>query len=87
MCVYDLGVLKPEEVVLLKASMAHYKNYDKLDILIEMSLPDPYDVLTRKKIKKVIKYEGNANPLPEAEKFCNTDHCEIDYSKMPQNNC
>ena len=87
MCVYNIELLNSEEVVLLKANMAHYKGYDFLDILIEMSVPDPYDLLTRKKIKKEKKVEFNPNPLPEDEKFCNTDHCEVDYSKMPQNNC
>ena len=75
--IYNHRVLNPQEQVILRGLLVTYQKYDKIDLLIEMCVSDPQEVLKRKPKKKkenIIKSE----PMPEELKFCNSDHCEYD---------
>ena len=47
--IHDIKLLNENEIVTLKTMMEHYKDHDKIDLLVELSL-DPLDILKRKKI-------------------------------------
>jgi len=50
--IYNHRVLTKKEASTVQALLIRYKDYDKLDILIELAVYDPADVLTRKINKK-----------------------------------
>ena len=79
--IYSHKVLTEQESANVLALLKHYEGYDKLDILIEMSVDDPAEILTRVNINKknieVIKTEA----MPQEVMYCTSDHCEIDYTK------
>ena len=72
--IYDHRVLNEKEKTTVLILLEHYKNYDRLDIIIELALFNPDEVLTRSYKKK--KEEIKTQAIPEELKYCDSDHCE-----------
>ncbi len=83
MSIYNVKKLNMEEIVLLKILLHRYKEYDKLDILIELVAQPDYhtrDFQNGYKIKKTPEILVQA--MPNEVMFCTSDKCEIDPRKM-----
>lgn len=72
--IYNHRKLTKQESMIVFALMEHYRKYDKLDIIIEMAVANPTDILTRNIKKK--KKELKTQPIPEELKFCDGDSCQ-----------
>ncbi len=88
--IYDIHCLNEDEMKVFMANLEHYKNHDKLDLLVELSTNDPYDLIMRtknKKKEKKIELEENINQISEDLKFCDGDSCMVDYSRHDAGGC
>ena len=71
---YNHNLLNKKEQAALFTLILHYKNYDKLDILIERVIRDPIEFSKRKNLKKK-KEKEVINQIPEGIKYCDGDKC------------
>lgn len=73
---YDLQLLNSIELNSLSTLLKKYKDYDKIDILIELTIGEKNDILSREKNKEK-KEEKIINNIPEELKFCDGDKCSV----------
>jgi len=78
--IYNIKKLLPTELEKFYHFIQLYKNYDKIDLLIEMVIDNKEEVLSRI-IEEKIEKEIFINNLPDELKYCDGAHCEIDYSQ------
>lgn len=61
--IYDHKHLNQQEVIQVEALLQHYKGYDRLDIIVELAVNNPADILLREpKNKKIEKIASE--PMP-----------------------
>jgi len=80
--IYEIGKMRREEVLEFKQLITRYKNFDKLDILIDLTLQklgvsrgdfECREVKQEKKNEElVVQTEAD-----EYNKFCDGDKCEL----------
>lgn len=75
--IYNHRLLNEEEASILYALIQHYKGYDKLDILIEMSTHRPQELMRTEKVRLLLDKKVKNEAMPEELKFCDSDQCEI----------
>jgi len=73
---FDFNLLNNIEQLKLSILIKQYRDYDKLDILIERVVEDVEDFKKRKRPKKK-KIEVKVQKMDESLKFCDGDKCSI----------
>ena len=81
MPIYDHFLLTKEEQLEVRTLLDQYKDYDRLDMCIEMVIENPSEFFMRKRFGKLKIEVKKINVMPEALKFCDGGKCEVDYSK------
>lgn len=75
MTFYDYRLLNNIESTHLRCLLEQYREYDKLDILIEIVVKDIEEFKNRKFVEK--KEKVKINYIPESIKYCDGDKCSI----------
>lgn len=74
--IYNHKCLNNDESLKVVALLEHYRGYDFLDLIIELAVANPYDILKRtqknKKIQTIV-----SEPMPAEIMYCTTDSCEL----------
>lgn len=78
MSVYDFKTFTSGEILSLKDAIDYYKDYDRLDLIIELLFnKNKKEELKKREFEKKEK-EITVQKIPESLKYCDGDHCVLD---------
>lgn len=80
--IYDHRNLQNKDLVILKDALEKYKDHDKLDLIIEITLDNSKKEKIKNGKKSKVNYSTSetTEAIPEALKFCDGDSCQVSYS-------